>query len=120
MADSIRRVSHELGRRCRHFSYPYGDAASAGEREFVMAKELGIETAVTTRKGLIQRSHAGALTALPRFSLNGDFQDVRYTQVMLNGAPFAFWNAVERVQALRSRAAARFTLSARRAVPSNG
>jgi len=121
MADSIRRVSHELGRRCRHFSYPYGDAASAGDREFVMAKELGIETAVTTRKGLVQRSHAGALTALPRFSLNGDFQDVRYTQVMLNGAPFAFWNAVERVQGLRSRAAAKFKpRAAGRAVPSNG
>ena len=36
------------------------------------------------------------MTALPRLSLNGDFQDLRYIKVMLSGAPFAVWNAVHR------------------------
>ncbi|HEU0059967.1 MAG TPA: hypothetical protein VFR19_08825 [Hyphomicrobiaceae bacterium] len=47
---------------------------------------------MTTRKGLIQRRHASALTALPRVSLNGDYQHPRYVKVFLNGAPFAFAN----------------------------
>jgi peptidoglycan/xylan/chitin deacetylase (PgdA/CDA1 family) len=96
MVESIARVEAELGRPCRHFSYPYGCATSAGRREFEMAERLGLATAVTTRKGLISRHHAHSMMALPRFSLNGDYQDVRYTKVMLSGAPFALWNAVSR------------------------
>jgi hypothetical protein len=34
------------------------------------------------------------MTALPRLSLNGDYQDLRYVRVMLTGAPFAFWNSL--------------------------
>lgn len=96
MADSIARIEAELGRPCRHFSYPYGCEKSAGRREFEMAGRLGLATAVTTRKGLISGHHAHSMMALPRFSLNGDYQDVRYTKVMLSGAPFALWNAMSR------------------------
>jgi peptidoglycan/xylan/chitin deacetylase (PgdA/CDA1 family) len=92
--ESVKRIEAELGRPCRHFSYPYGDETSAGEREFQMAQALGLATAMTTRKGLIQPQHERALTALPRVSLNGDFQDLRYVRVMLTGAPFAFWNGL--------------------------
>lgn len=95
--DSVKRVSQELGRPCHHFSYPYGDADSAGLREFEIAKSLGLKTAVTTRKGLLRAVHGRALTYLPRLSLNGDYQDERYVRVMLNGAPFALWDAVSRV-----------------------
>jgi peptidoglycan/xylan/chitin deacetylase (PgdA/CDA1 family) len=89
IADSVARIAQELGRPVRHFSYPYGDEGSAGEREFAIARELGLETAVTTRKGLLRLSHAGSLTALPRLSLNGDYQDARYVKVLLSGLPFA-------------------------------
>ena len=51
--ESVRRIERETGRACRHFSYPYGDEASAGAREFALVKEMGLKTAVTTRKGLI-------------------------------------------------------------------
>ena len=78
-----------MGRPCRHFSYPYGCAKSAGPREFRIAEELGIETAVTTQKGLLYPEHAHELTALPRLSLNGDFQDIRYVKALLSGVPFA-------------------------------
>ena len=94
---SIERIEHELGLSCRHFSYPYGSVCAAGEREFELARELGVKTAVTTRKGLLHAHHADALTALPRLSLNGDFQDWRYTNVLLSGMPFALANAWERV-----------------------
>jgi peptidoglycan/xylan/chitin deacetylase (PgdA/CDA1 family) len=93
---SVRRIEAELGQPCRHFSFPYGDEASAGEREFELARALGLATAVTTRKSLIHRSHRGALSGLPRVSLNGEYQHLRYVKVMLSGAPFAFWNAARK------------------------
>lgn len=92
MADSITRIENELGRPCRHFSFPYGDETSAGDREFAMAAELGLATAVTTRKGVIDTP--GSLTGLPRVSLNGDYQHSRYVGVFLSGAPFALLNAL--------------------------
>lgn len=88
IASSVEHVEHELGRDCRHFAYPYGDAGSAGPREFKIAQSLGIHTAVTTRKGLIAHDVRDQLTGLPRLSLNGDFQDARFLKVLLTGAPF--------------------------------
>jgi peptidoglycan/xylan/chitin deacetylase (PgdA/CDA1 family) len=95
--ESVRRLERELKRPVRHFSFPYGDETAAGPREFRLAKELGLGTAVTTRKGLIHERHAHELTALPRVSLNGDYQSSHYVKVMLSGAPFAFWNAAQRL-----------------------
>jgi peptidoglycan/xylan/chitin deacetylase (PgdA/CDA1 family) len=95
MIDSIARVAKELGKPVRHFSYPYGDEGSAGPREFEIARDLGIETAVTTRKGLIRMVHADNMTALPRLSLNGDYQDARYVKVLLSGLPFALHDGVK-------------------------
>jgi len=94
--ESVWRIERETGKLCRHFSYPYGDETSAGPREFALVKELGLRTAVTTRKGLIHPRHACELTALPRVSLNGDYQKPRYVKVLLSGAPFAFFNIVQR------------------------
>lgn len=95
--EGVRRVEAELGRECRHFSFPYGDATSAGPRDFEIARELGLKTAVTTQKGLIHARHGKALTSLPRLSLNGDFQHPRYVKVMLTGAPFAIYNLAQKV-----------------------
>jgi len=86
---SIARITAEFGKPCRHFSYPYGCARSAGPREFQIAQRSGLATATTTRKGVITSRHAKATTALPRISLNGDYQDMRYLRVLLSGAPFA-------------------------------
>jgi len=99
MIESVRRIERETGKECRHFSYPYGDEASAGPREFALIKEMGLKTGVTTRKGLIHPRHAQELTALPRVSLNGDYQKSRYVKVLLSGAPFAFFNMVQKAAA---------------------
>jgi len=96
MAESISRIEHELGVACRHFSYPYGCEKSAGEREFRLAEELGMETAVTTQKGLLYADQVHELTALPRLSLNGDYQDLRYVKALLTGVPFAVMNTLKR------------------------
>ena len=104
IVESIRRLEDELQQPCRHFSYPYGDERSAGEREFRLAREAGVATAVTTRKGLIHAHHKDRLTALPRLSLNGDYQDERFVKVLLSGVPFALRDAVKRVLGARQAA----------------
>jgi len=96
--DSVLRIEHELGRAVRHFSFPYGDEASAGKREFDLVRELGLRTAVTTRKDLLHARHSRSLTALPRLSLNGNYQKAHYLTTLLSGAPFALLNAARRLQ----------------------
>ena len=88
-AESVAILEAELGRPCRHFSYPYGDATSAGPRDFALLAEIGVATAVTTRKGLIGSADETCMTGLPRVSLNGDFQKARYVSAYLSGVPFA-------------------------------
>jgi peptidoglycan/xylan/chitin deacetylase (PgdA/CDA1 family) len=85
-------IEATLGSAPRHLSYPFGDSASAGAREFQIAKQLGFKTAVTTRPGVLFRSHSEHLTALPRISLNGEYQQLRYVRVLLSGAATAMWN----------------------------
>jgi peptidoglycan/xylan/chitin deacetylase (PgdA/CDA1 family) len=86
------RLEKELAMNCRHFCYPYGDAASAADREFALAAKAGFESAVTMRKGLLQSAHINQMQGLPRCSLNGDFQSQRYVEALLSGAPFLVWN----------------------------
>jgi peptidoglycan/xylan/chitin deacetylase (PgdA/CDA1 family) len=92
-------IEAALGKRPQHFSYPVGDPTSAGPREFAIARELAFKTAVTTRPGVLFPEHADHLTALPRLSLNGEFQRFRYVQVLTSGAASALWNRFRRVDA---------------------
>ncbi|MDA7948315.1 MAG: polysaccharide deacetylase family protein [Hyphomicrobiaceae bacterium] len=92
-------LEKQLGVRPLHLSYPYGDPGSAGPREFRIAEELGFKTAVTTRKGVIFPEHAEHLTALPRVSLNGEYQSTAFTRLFMSGAPFALWNGFRKVDA---------------------
>jgi len=110
--ESVARIEAELGRPCRHFSYPYGDETSAGEREFALADEFGLLTAVTTRKGVIRRSHATRLTALPRASLNGDYQSRHCVRLLLTGAPFLLFGAARAARSVLS------SITHRQAAPS--
>ncbi|WP_424981363.1 polysaccharide deacetylase family protein [Maritalea sp. S77] len=90
-------LEQKLGKRPTHFSYPLGGPLSAGKREFDMAAELGIETAVTTRPGGLYHEHAQHLTALPRISLNGHFQKQRFLDVFLTGAIFTAQAGMKKV-----------------------
>jgi peptidoglycan/xylan/chitin deacetylase (PgdA/CDA1 family) len=88
-----------LGKRPNHLAYPVGDPTSAGPREFRIAAELGFKTAVTTRPGVLFKAHRDYLMALPRISVNGEFQQQRYLKVLMSGAGTAFWNGFRRVNA---------------------
>ncbi len=92
-------IEASLGVRPQHLSYPVGDWTSAGPREFRIAAELGFKTAVTTRPGVLFRQHAKHLTALPRISLNGEFQRMRYVRVLMSGAATAMWNGFRPISA---------------------
>jgi peptidoglycan/xylan/chitin deacetylase (PgdA/CDA1 family) len=92
-------IESALGKRPEHLSYPVGDRASAGPREFRIAAELGFKTAVTTRPGVIFPEHRQHMMALPRISLNGEHQQLRYVRVLLSGAATAMWNGFRRVDA---------------------
>ena len=52
---------------------------------------------MTTRPGMLFPEHFDHLHALPRISLNGLWQDLRYLDVLLSGAPFRLWNRGRRL-----------------------
>jgi peptidoglycan/xylan/chitin deacetylase (PgdA/CDA1 family) len=92
-------IEAALGTRPQHLCYPFGDRTSAGPREFNIASELGFKTAVTTQPGVLFRGHRKALTALPRISLNGEYQRLRYVRVLLSGSATAMWNGLRGLEA---------------------
>lgn len=89
-------IENVLQRPAVHLAYPYGDRCAAGTREFALAKSAGFQTAVTTRPGVIASENSSQLTALPRVSLNGNYQDTRYLPVLTSGAATAMWNGFQR------------------------
>jgi len=95
----VQLVEGVLQRPVVHLAYPYGDRIAAGAREFALAQAAGFKTAVTTRPGMIFAENAGYLTALPRVSLNGNYQDERILPVLTSGAATAMWNGFRRVDA---------------------
>jgi peptidoglycan/xylan/chitin deacetylase (PgdA/CDA1 family) len=99
MATSRARIEEALQRPVVHLAYPYGDKIAAGAREFALAHTAGFKTAVTTRPGMIFPGCAAHLTALPRISLNGNYQDARILPVLTSGAATAMWNGFRRFDA---------------------
>jgi len=107
-SDRVARSELEMGRavieaaigvRPEHLAYPVGDPTSAGAREYRLARELGFKTATTTNPGVLFPEHADQLMSLPRISLNGEYQQMRYVRVLMSGAATAMWNWFSRVKA---------------------
>jgi peptidoglycan/xylan/chitin deacetylase (PgdA/CDA1 family) len=82
-------IEAALGKKPVDFAYPVGDTTSAGARDFELAADAGYRLAVTTRPGVIFPEHREHMTALPRISLNGKFQALRYVDVLRSGVPFS-------------------------------
>lgn len=87
--ESIRILQAQLGVNATHLSYPIGSKIAAGQREYDIAGQLGLETGVTTIPGGLYSRHAALKTALPRISLNGYFQKKRFVNVLLTGGFFS-------------------------------
>ena len=92
-------VEAQLGREVAHLAYPYGGRDIVGAREFQIAATCGYRTAVTTRPGVLFPEHHAQMMALPRVSLNGQFQSRRHLKVLMSGAATALANGFRRVNA---------------------
>jgi peptidoglycan/xylan/chitin deacetylase (PgdA/CDA1 family) len=85
---SVKVIEAQFGKRPIHLSYPIGALESAGPREYQLAKDLGLRSAVSTIPGGLYRKTRATLHSLPRVSLNGNFQRRRYIDVF--GTPALF------------------------------
>jgi peptidoglycan/xylan/chitin deacetylase (PgdA/CDA1 family) len=85
---SVKVIEAQFGKRPIHLSYPIGGPSSASLREYTLAKDLGLRSAVTTIPGGIYRKHRNALHSLPRVSLNGLYQRRRYVDVFATPTVF--------------------------------
>ena len=97
LQSSKRVIEQHLGIVVDHLAYPFGDAEAIGSREIRIARELGFRSATTTRPGMITQQCAMSPTALPRLSVNGHWQDRRYLEILLTGAPFALFKGVQKL-----------------------
>jgi peptidoglycan/xylan/chitin deacetylase (PgdA/CDA1 family) len=89
--DSKSMIERRLGKPVRHLAFPFGDRGSVGPREFLLAREAGYMTAVTTCPGHVWPRDANRLTALPRVSINGAYQTEAAVRALLSGVPFMAW-----------------------------
>ncbi|WDR03034.1 polysaccharide deacetylase family protein [Devosia algicola] len=94
ITQSMEIIEAKFGQTPTHFSYPIGAPQSAGEREFELARDIGLKSAVTTRPGGLYAGQADKFHALPRVSLNGLFQSRRYIDVFATGALFSWMGKV--------------------------
>jgi peptidoglycan/xylan/chitin deacetylase (PgdA/CDA1 family) len=82
---SVSAIEGITGQKVRHFAYPYGGPHEAGAREFAMCREAGMETAVTTRMATVFPGDRANPHALPRLTLNGDYQDGPLLELLISG-----------------------------------
>lgn len=90
-------IKAKTGIECEHFCYPYGSPAEANLREFKLTERAGYKSAVTTQKGMIYAEHGAHLFALPRVSLNGEYQNIRFIKTYISGLPFMLWNRFKKI-----------------------
>lgn len=85
MRDAAAIIARETGFHPVHFAFPYGHDGAVGAREVELARRAGFTTAVTTRHGVLLPGHAEHLHALPRISVNGNFQNVADMRTLMSG-----------------------------------
>jgi peptidoglycan/xylan/chitin deacetylase (PgdA/CDA1 family) len=88
--DSKSVIENRLGVPVRHLAFPFGDS---GPREFLLARDAGYLTAVTTRPGHVWLTQSRQLTTLPRVSINGNYQTEAAVRALLSGVPFMWHGA---------------------------
>ena len=83
-------VAAITGARPGSFAYPYGTHEAVTHRQAAIAREVGFDIAVTTQPGVVTQHSLGSITYLPRLSINGLYQNVRYVSGLASGIPFRF------------------------------
>ena len=96
MAESADRIEAEIGTRPATIAFPYGYPAAASAREAGLAEQAGFAASFTTQPGTVPRT--GSRQGLPRVSVNGLFQELRYFEVLLTPG---LWTVRDRIRARR-------------------
>ncbi|MBA3517142.1 MAG: polysaccharide deacetylase family protein [Rhizobiales bacterium] len=96
MRESADRIEAEIGVRPRTIAFPYGYPAAASAREARLAEEAGFAASFTTQPGYI--STRGSRHALPRVSVNGLYQELRYLDALLTPG---LWRLRNRIRSRR-------------------
>jgi peptidoglycan/xylan/chitin deacetylase (PgdA/CDA1 family) len=94
MRDSADRIAKEIGTRPTSLAFPYGYPAAAGAREARLAGEAGLAASLTTQPGYVPAT--GVRHGLPRVSINGLFQRLRYLDVLLSPGLWTLRNQLKR------------------------
>jgi peptidoglycan/xylan/chitin deacetylase (PgdA/CDA1 family) len=105
LAQGRRILEQKLQRDVHHLAYPYGSADAVGAREFAIASEVGYQTAVTTRTGVLSADDGACLMQLPRITVDGKFQRERHLAVLLSGVAPTAWNGLRRTMGRAGRPA---------------
>jgi peptidoglycan/xylan/chitin deacetylase (PgdA/CDA1 family) len=79
---SADRIAAEIGKRPTSIAFPYGYPSAAGPREATLAEQAGLGASFTTQPGYVRTT--GSRHGLPRVSVNGLFQRIRYLETLLN------------------------------------
>jgi peptidoglycan/xylan/chitin deacetylase (PgdA/CDA1 family) len=78
-------IESAVGVTPRYFAYPFGRKGEAGRREFEIAGALGFRAALTSRPGAVRARHSAHMMELPRMSLAGGLQHLRYVPMLMSG-----------------------------------
>jgi peptidoglycan/xylan/chitin deacetylase (PgdA/CDA1 family) len=91
---SADRIAKETGRRPTSLAFPYGYWAAAGPREAELAAQASLAASFTTRPGYVPAK--GSRHGLPRVSINGLFQELRYVETLLSPGLWALKDRVRK------------------------
>jgi peptidoglycan/xylan/chitin deacetylase (PgdA/CDA1 family) len=89
---SVEEIAAKLGKRPTSLAFPYGYPAAAGAREARLTEEAGLRASFTTQPGFIPAE--GSRHGLPRVSVNGLFQELRFLDVLLSPGLWRFGNII--------------------------
>jgi peptidoglycan/xylan/chitin deacetylase (PgdA/CDA1 family) len=92
MKNSAAIIAEKLGKPAAFFAYPYGDEQAAKQRDFLTAHNIGFKASVTTRKGVVYAEHKNHVQALPRIMVSSRYNNLRYIDALISGAPTLLLN----------------------------
>ncbi len=93
---SVETIATKIGKRPTSLAFPYGYPSAAGPREAELAQEAGLNASFTTQPGYIPAG--GPRHGLPRVSVNGLFQELRYLDVLLSPGLWSFRNRIRKAR----------------------
>lgn len=92
--DSKHKIESYIGKKVKHFSYPFGTPNEIGQREVKVVQESSFSSATTAIPGNIFLKHKHYMYSLPRIPISGEREgrDAKYLSLFFNGTIACFGN----------------------------